>query len=394
MKHQHITKNLIKRYLQYFIDFFVDLYVKYCVKNSDIEISNPKKILFFSLGHLGDALILSYVFPFIRAQYPNSSIDVVVPEWCAPILKNNPFLREVIIHNPFHQNRSKKSILQKIIQQRKSSIQLIKKLKQQEYDISIEGRISFPNGNRLAYKGNVKKRIGFGSGGFGSLLTNEIKFPESYPFHLLEALLKELIIIGIKKQLSDIKPYYNCNIDEKSKFASYLRNIPLPFIILHFETGNPNRKVNTEFLIEIIKKITEKTEFNLVLCGTSKESEKQFEGFMSKIPNVNNRIIYAINKYSLDEFFSLSKYATAAFTLESLPAHFCAINCDTISLFNNGAGALFFPISNKKSIVIHNHYESKDVTNSKNSTNYFVKQIDSITTLNLIDNIIEELNSK
>lgn len=394
MKHQQITKNLIKRNLQYFIDFFVDLYVKYLVKISDIEISDPKKILFFSLGHLGDALILSYVFPFIRERYPNSSIDVVVPEWCVPILKNNPFLRNIIIHNPFHQNRSKKNILKKIIQQYKSSIKLTKKLRHQEYDISIEGRISYPNGNRLAYRGKIKKRIGFGSGGFGSLLTDEILFPKKTPFHLLEALIEELNIIGIKKKLSDIKPYYYCNSDKKSKLASHLRNLPLPFLILHFETGNPNRNVNNEFLIEIVKKIAEKTKFNLVLCGTSKESHELFNCLLSKISNLNYRIINAVNKYSLDEFFSLSEFADAALTLESLPAHFCAINCNTISLYNNGAGALFFPISNKKSTVIHNHYESRDVTISHNSRNYFVKQIDSIPTLNIIDQLMEELNSK
>ncbi|MFZ1518087.1 MAG: hypothetical protein WAU11_04890 [Ignavibacteriaceae bacterium] len=392
MIHQYITTSKLKKTIHFIIDWLVDIYVRLFLNISDVEIKNPQKIVFFSLGHLGDVLILSYIFPLVKEYYPNSTIDVVAPDWCSPILRNNPYLRKVIIHNTFHENRSPINFLRKILLQFNSLKKVIEELREQQYDVSIEGRISYPNGNRIAFKSKIKKRIGFGSGGFGSLLTNEIKFPESNSFHLLEALLKELSVIGIKKQLSDIKSYYNCSVETSTDFLSLMRTISLPFLILHFETGNPNRKVNRDFLIKVVKKIVEETKFNLILCGISNESNKFYSSLLSIVPNSNNRIINAVNKLSIDELFELSKYAKAALTLESLPAHLCAINCETISFYNNGAGSLFFPISNKKANVIHNHSNSK-YCNQPNIINYFVKDIESIETYEIVEKLLIEISN-
>lgn len=392
MIHQYITTSKLKKTIHFIIDWLVDIYVKLFLNISDVEINNPPKIVFFSLGHLGDALILSYVFPLVKESYPNSTIDVVAPEWCSPILKNNPFLRKVITHNTFHENRSPINFLRKFLLQFNSLRKVIKELREQQYDLSIEGRISYPNGNRIAFRSKIKKRIGFGSGGFGSLLTNEIKFPEGNSFHLLEAILKELRVIGIKKQLSDIKSYYNCNVETSKEFSSLISSITQPFLILHFETGNPNRNVNADFLIKVVKKIVEKTKFNLIICGISNESNKFYKSLLSIVPNSNDSLINAVNKLSIDELFELSKYAKAAFTLESLPAHLCAINCETISFYNNGAGSLFFPISNKKANVIHNHSNSK-YCNQPNIKNYFVKDMESTETYEIVEKLLSEISN-
>lgn len=392
MNHQYITTSKLKKSIHFITDCAVDIFVKLFAKIEDVQIKNPPKILFFSLGHLGDALILSYLFPLIKEFFPSTSIDVVVPEWSADILKNNPYVNKIIIHNTFHQNRREKNFFQKVRLQYGSLKNVVKKLKEQDYDISFEGRISYPNGNRIAYKSDIKKRVGFGSGGFGSLLTNEVKFPEGSSFHLLEALLKELEIVGIKKRISDIIPYFNYNVKTLLKLEAFQHNNLFPFLILHFETGNPNRNVNRDFLIKIVKKIIEETKFNLLLCGITEESQQLYNILLETISDRNNRITNSVNKYSLDEFFILSKYASAAITLESLPAHLCAINCRTISLYNNGSGALYFPISNNVSTVIHNHTSSRLYKTSKNIKNYYVRQIDSTETLLIIGQVLKELS--
>lgn len=57
MIHQYITTSKLKKTIHFIIDWLVDIYVKLFLNISDVEIKNPQKIVFFSLGHLGDVLV-------------------------------------------------------------------------------------------------------------------------------------------------------------------------------------------------------------------------------------------------------------------------------------------------------------------------------------------------
>ena len=59
-------------------------------------------------GHLGDALILTYTFPLIRARFPDAQIDVMAGSWCDPIWQDNPYIRRVIHLN--HPNTSRRPL--------------------------------------------------------------------------------------------------------------------------------------------------------------------------------------------------------------------------------------------------------------------------------------------
>jgi heptosyltransferase-3 len=171
MRHQYKTEVFWKKIVQSFIDFFVDIYAYFFLNKNAPEIySEPNKILFITIAQLGDALVESYVFPLIRERYPNAQIDVLTSEWCNPILENNPYIRNIFFFNHFRMNRSEISILAKILSHVKTSRQVLKTLRLQKYDLSIEGGVTHPNGNILSYRAKVRRRVGFGSGGFGSLL--------------------------------------------------------------------------------------------------------------------------------------------------------------------------------------------------------------------------------
>ena len=398
MKHQYTTESLIKRILQRITDFFVDAYMKFFKKkNVSLLLSEPENILFVSLGHLGDALILSYIFPLIRAKYPNSKIDVLAGEWCKPILEGNPYVRSIIVYNHLKQNRSDITLWKKNLVQRKTSKSALSIIRSQKYDLSIEGRISHPNGNLLCYRGRIKRRIGFGSGGFGSFLTDEVLFPAKSNFHMLDAILEELKIVKINGPLKSITPYYTPSSDaafSKHPLADYFNN---PFIILQMETGKSDkfdRTMNKEFWLEVVRNILGKTNYYIIVCGTSEKSSDLVNYFLSKLSDAKEKIIDAINKLSLDEFFILSKYAKAAFTLDSLAAHMCAINCETISFYKNCVGTLFFPISNRKATVIHNHLLSRDAEVHPNVNNHYVEDMESNETYEIVNKFIVSLNEK
>jgi heptosyltransferase-3 len=397
MKHQYRTEVFWKKSLQRIVDFIVDLYARFFIdRNIHKQFTEPKKILFVSLGHLGDALIGSYIFPLINERYPNSQIDVLTSEWCKPVLENNPYVRNLIYFNHFRMNRSEISLWEKIRIHLISSSSALKIIRQHKYDISIEGRISHPNGNLLCYRGRIERRIGFGSGGFGSLLTDEILFPQNSNFHMIDALLEELKIIGIQQTLESIKPYFivlNQSIHNQQILSDYMKE---PFIIMHVETGKgylPQRLINDDFWLKIVQIILSNTNLKIIVCGISPKSIAFVDFLISNLSEAKERVINAVIKLSLDEFYLLSRNAIAAITVDSFAAHFCAINCNTISFFKNGFGALFFPISDKKAKIIHNHLPSKDLKRKPATLNYYVENIESEESYSIFIGLVKKMLS-
>ena len=70
-------------YILFIIDIFVDFigYFHKKEKNTVPQTSVPT-FLIASFGHLGDALMLSYIFPIIKNKYPFAKIDLLVGDWC------------------------------------------------------------------------------------------------------------------------------------------------------------------------------------------------------------------------------------------------------------------------------------------------------------------------
>lgn len=393
MKHQYKTEVIWKKLTQKFIDFFVDLYAKIFVRNKKLKnYSDPDKILFIILAQLGDALVMSYVFPFIHDRFPNSKIDVLCGEWTRPILENNPHINKLIFFNHIRMNRSDKSIWGKLVSHIKSSHSALKYIRSQKYDLSIEGGVTHPNGNILSYRGEVKRRIGFGSGGFGSLLTDEVIFPEQKNFHILEAVLEELRIIGINKQLIDIKPYFKISeaYDDKDLSITALPDLKTPFVILHPESGNKKRMMSKNFWLQVVKRIISKSNYNIIICGLKKESSELAEFLLSNVPGSNNRIIDAVQKLSLEEFSFLSSKSTASFTVESLAAHFCSIHSRTLAFYNNGYGRYFFPISERCVTVIHNHLPSKELLSTLICNSFYVQNFEDEKTYAIVDKFLSQ----
>ena len=393
MKHQYKTEKGFKRNLQIAVDLFVDMYAKLFVKKNISEhFIEPKNILIISLGHMGDALYISFIFPIIRERFRNVSIDVLTGEWCKPVLQNNPYVRKLIFFNHFRMNRSEISMWKKILIHIKSYRSALETVRSNHYDLSIEGRISHPNGNILAYRGGIKQRIGFGSGGFGSLLTDEILFPSNKNFHILDAILEELKTIGIHKSLPAIKPYFKISDKNFVGIKTLSEYWKEPFVILHFETGKdylPERLINKKFLLDIVQLVLKNTKYKIIVCGTSQKSFEFFEFLKLNSIEAKTRVLNAVRKLSLDEFFLLSQNAITAITVDSLAAHFCSINCNTISFYKNGFGALYFPISNKKAMVIHNHKPSEDTVIHSNTVTHYVNAIESEITLSIILDLLK-----
>jgi heptosyltransferase-3 len=377
-------------YFLWLKDIFVDIYVMLFYKPSLKRLQNnaSPKILFFNSGHLGDALIMSYCFPDIKKKYPDAVIDVVCGEWCKFVFDKNPLVRKVIIQNHFMTNRSPMNGLKKLINHFKTARLAAKQLKKDNniYDFSIDVRYSGAVSHWILPFIKVKKSYGFGSRGYGGLLEKEFFLPdgEFHTYEMLSMLLKE---IEVTSCLSDVKPYLPFAAEKIEKIKQKTTISPNSILIFP-ESGGEIRMFNNDFWIKLCTKILENHSSPLLLCGEKSFTESLFIDLQKQLPHFKDRIAFT-GKMNLAEVAALPQIAAVALTLDSFPAHLCCISCKTLTLGKKASGFQFFPLNNKETFVLHDHFRSISCTLPReNFASRYLENLDSIVT---DENIMNEI---
>lgn len=340
-------------------DFFIDAYARWFYKKRKRgSISAAPKVLVASLGHMGDALTVSYLFPLIRQKYPNAIIDVLTPTWCKAVNEHNPYIRQIIYVDHFLSNRAKISNWQKIKQFYTSFKAAVASVKEEEYDYYIDVRTSNAVSHFILPFTTVKKAIGFNRRGQGGLLDVELTIPENTCFHHFDtyaALLKEM---DIEAKLEEVKPYFY--ILPSISWETILPKLPSalekPYIMLFPETGEPHRQMSLAFWADIVRKVLQESSYSVVFCGQTDLSARIINEINPSAGD-SNRLLNASRLLSIQELALVATQAEYALTLDSFPEHLACIFCKTITIYRV-SGLPFFPIANFSALLFHGHQPS------------------------------------
>ena len=338
------------------MDFFVDIYANLFYKkrkNAPINNNSPR-ILIASLGHLGDALTVTYMFPLIKKAYPDAKIDLLTAQWCEPVNQHNTYIDKIIYINHFQTNRRKISRFNKIKDFYQTFRQALPILREETYDYYIDIRYSDAVAHFVLPFIKAKKSYGFARRGLGGLLDKEFDVP-THEFHHFDMYLMLLREIGVKGKLADIEPYFlipsNVTV-EKIQQKIALPNTP--YLMLFPETGGEQKQIRVDFWAKIIDNILQENNLSVLMCGQTNLSNQ----ILSLVADTHkNRLIDTSSKINIVEIAFLSKNAAFVLTLDSFPVHLCCIFCKTITIFK-GTGFPFFPLANFPVYLIHNHKPS------------------------------------
>ncbi|WP_435354390.1 glycosyltransferase family 9 protein [Emticicia sp. SJ17W-69] len=338
------------------MDFFVDIYANLFYKKREkkpINTDSPR-ILIASLGHLGDALTVTYIFPLIKKTYPKAKIYLLTAQWCEPVNLHNPYLEKTIYINHFQTNRRKISRWEKIKDFYQTFRQALPVLQEETYDYYIDIRYSDAVAHFVLPFIKVKEAYGFARRGLGGLLDKEFDVPtnEFHHFDMYFMLLRE---IGVQGKLIDIEPYFLIpNESTLEKIQQKILLPTIPYLMLFPESGGEHKQVGVEFWSKMIETILVENNVSILLCGQTNLSNQ----ILNLVPEIyKNSIIDTSSKINIHEIALLSKNATFALTLDSFPEHLCCIFCKTITIFK-GTGYPFFPLANFPVYLIHNHKSS------------------------------------
>ncbi|WP_177225848.1 glycosyltransferase family 9 protein [Arsenicibacter rosenii] len=320
-------------------------------------------MLLLTSGHLGDALTLSYLFPFIKEQLPGCVIDVVAGSWCDPILINNPYIRKIIHLNHALTNRSRKSSPAKWQEHIRTTRSAIRELQKESYTVSIDIRFSSAPMHFLLPFIQVGKTIGFGSRGLGGWLDHEYFLPDT-EFHHLDVITALLKPASVNVNLSSIKPYFSFPEKARETLAGKLGPETQPakrIALICPESGSPGHFLPDAFWLELARRILSETDCRLIVCGQLAATKELAAKMQAEMPLYATDILDTVNTLTLYELAALASKAAVAVTIDSLPAHLCSALCPTVSYFNHGEGVQFFPINGHPVLLFHNHEKSRYV---------------------------------
>ncbi|GAB4051334.1 glycosyltransferase family 9 protein [Spirosoma litoris] len=347
------------------LDVVVDQYAQGSYSQRDYGSLNTDapSILLMTSGHLGDALILSYAFPLIRQRYPKAQIDVLAGSWCDPIWKGNPYIRKVVHLNHVSTNRRSLSKWGKWQEFYRTTRSAINELRDTVYDYSVDVRFSdSPMHFVLPYL-KVKRKLGFGTRGFGGLLDEEFFMPDE-EIHNFDLILKVLKPMGVEGDLRTVEPYFvHPALSPTELWAKMSRSVPAHKPVLIFpESGGEFRMLPIEYWAKLASRLLTESPHPLVFSGQKAFTTELYERVRNDHPADADRLIPAVGTLNLQDIASLSEQAQVAFTLDSLPMHLCCLGCPTFSFQKNGMGVQFFPIASQPTVVVHNHQLSRDLT--------------------------------
>jgi lipopolysaccharide heptosyltransferase II len=153
------------------------------------------KILVMEYWNLGDIVMLSPFLRSLRIQYPNASIALLTSPKVAPLIENQGLVDQVIcVRIPWAQHYSRWRKYYPFSSLWFELLRTLKFLHTQRFDLAFTARADIRE-NFIIWLAQVARRVGYGFGGGGFLLTDTVTPDIQHP-HFSNRWLKLLEHVG------------------------------------------------------------------------------------------------------------------------------------------------------------------------------------------------------
>ncbi|MFH1621995.1 MAG: lipopolysaccharide heptosyltransferase II [Candidatus Omnitrophota bacterium] len=301
------------------------------------EIVAKKRILIIKIGGLGDLILATPSFKMLRHKFSKATISLLVNSDYESIIKDCPYIDEII---PF--DRKKKELMQ-----------LVKDLKKQKFDVSID----FKNSNRshlIAYLSGIPARYGFSKELTGSLLNRAEPFfrdsaesPVRQQFRILQRMgvrdFDDSLQLWTNKREDDL-------ISEELKKRGIQENDKLIGLAIGASAEWPTKDWPIENFSKLSKMLLEKG-LKVILIGLDYSKDKE------EILLEEKGIISFVGQTSLTQLVSLVKKLDILVTPDSAPLHIAsAVGTQTIAFFGPTDPAKHIPPGGKTEVLVKKIY--------------------------------------
>ncbi len=290
-------------------------------------------ILIIHTAFIGDIVLSTSLIKKVKARYPESRITYVTTPAGASILKNNPFLDEIIAYDKRGAHKGLKGLYI-----------LGKRLKYKGYDLAIVPH-RYLRSSVLGWLSGAEERIGYENAGGSVFLTKKIPYDKSK--HEVEKLLSFVDMDGFEDTRLELYP----GKSEKENIDRIWDEYSLAGKkIVTVAAGSKwfTKKWPVEYFNELIEKLSKIEDVSILLIGGKDELELELVE--------TEKTVNLINKTSLLDVAEIAKRSDIVVTNDSSPIHIASAFKKPYIFAIFGAtvkGLGFYPWS-KNSEVIEN----------------------------------------
>jgi len=297
---------------------------------------NYKNILIIQTAFLGDVILTLPLLQKLKEKFPDASIDFLCIPETSELVKNNPYINEIISYD------KKNSGLF-------GFISLIKNLRSKNYDLLISPHRSFRS-SLISFLSSSEKTVSFEKSSLSFLYNEKVNYQND--IHEIKRNLSLISAFGITSD-EIIKPELFVSVQDRRKidslFYEYRVKPEEKFVTIApgsvwFTKKFPEEKFAK--LCDLLFNVNTK----IFLIGGKKD--KPASDFIQN-NSKNRNIINVTGNLSIMESAELIKRSKVLVTNDSAPLHIAnAVETDVIAIFGATVPAFgFYPIGENDVIV-------------------------------------------
>ena len=282
-----------------------------------------KKILVIRFDHIGDIIASTVVLEPLREKFPDAEIDFMVPYWVSDILRENPFIDNLIKFDSPWFSRKKQGLIAHL----KVLAGMARLIRHGRYNIAIDLRGDARHITAM-FMGRAKYRIGYGISGMGFLLNKQVPYKELT--HETDRSMELLEPLGVGDGDAKVQLYLSNEDKNNAEDLKIRYDIRTPYIIIHPVPGHVSKEWNKVGFAEVARYANKKG-----LCSVFIGAQSDKDTIKDIAKAYDSEVIDLSGKTTLGVLGGIIKEAEMFVGVDSGPAHMAAaLGVPTVILFS------------------------------------------------------------
>lgn len=286
-----------------------------------------KKILVIRYRFIGDTVLTVPFLRNLKKAYPEAQIDMLVGPVSGDVLKDCPYIDNLIYFDTTRKHKYENSS-----EKKRNFFNYVKLLRKNKYDKTYVLKRSFSSA-ALAFLAGIKKRIGFDTENRGFLLTKKVPYVKDR--HEVECFLDVLRADNIPVIDNHLENFVSPESEEK--IVNILNNYDLSDkqkVLIHATSGNVNKQWAVDNFAKIIEYLSNEKNSQIFFTGTSKDSEV-YDKILSLIsPELKIKPVNLCGKLSIQDSTALINKTDFVVGCDSGTLHIAAsLNVPVIGIY-------------------------------------------------------------
>ena len=327
------------------------------------EACKRKSILVIKFGAIGDVILIVPSLRLLRNNFPDAHISVLIGQESKNILKNCPYVDELILYDKKSRDKGLKGMLK-----------ISRLLRRKNFDMSIDFQNNRTS-HAISWLGAISQRFGYGNGKFSFFVNKKIKYlkiratPLDEQFRILKS--AGLDTTGASRYLETWP-----SKEDFSYIERFLKNawVSPSQVLVGMNIGSSPRWETKRWPLKKFAKLSDmlaEKDIRVVLTGSA-DATSATRDFM----NISGtKPVNAVGRTSIGQLGALIKRCRIFITGDSAPLHIASsVGTDFIALFGPTDPLRHFE-PNEKGIVIRKDIKCSPCYKSKCKKNRCMENI-------------------